>query len=101
MQIEISSNGFDTTEAIREHVRAQVDAAIGRFADRLTRVEVHLGDTNAGKGGPADKRCMIEARPRGGQPIAVEHHADDLYDAIGDAASKIKRALARRLERGD
>lgn len=98
MQIEISANGFSTTDAIREHVHGQIESAIGRFGDRLTRVEVHLGDTNAKKGGPDDKRCMIEARPRGAQPIAIEHHADDIYDAISEAASKIKRALAKKFD---
>jgi len=78
---------------------AQLESAIGRFADRLSRVEVHLGDTNAKKGGPDDKRCMIEARPKGAQPIAVEHHNDDLYDAIAEASSKIRRVLTRKFER--
>lgn len=99
MQVEISARDFETTEAIREHVNASIEGAIGRFADRLTRVEVHLGDVNAAKGGPADKRCMIEARPRGAKPIAIEHHAEDLYDAISEAASKIRRALTRDFER--
>mgnify|MGYP003571176886 CR=1 FL=1 len=101
MQIEISANGFKATEAIREHVRTQVDHAIGHLGDRLTRVEVHLGDTNAKKGGPDDKRCMIEARPRGAQPVAIEHRSDDLYDAITEGASKIRRALTRKFERSD
>ena len=33
---------------------------LGRFAQHLTRVEVHINDVNADKGG-TDKRCMIEA----------------------------------------
>ncbi len=101
MKVEISANGFTTTDAIREHVHTQVGSALDRFENRLTRVEVHLGDTNAKKGGPDDKRCMIEARPRGAQPIAIEHHADDLYDAISEAASKIQRALTKKFERTD
>ena len=101
MQIEISANGFTATDAIRDHVQAQIDGAIGHLEDRLTRVEVHLGDTNARKGGPDDKRCMTEPPPRGAQPVAIEHHADDLYDAISEGAAKIRRALTRKFERAD
>jgi ribosome-associated translation inhibitor RaiA len=66
----------------------------------LTGFEVHIADENGSKKhGPADKRCTIEARPRGRDPITVEAHADDFYPAINDAAHKLRSALTSRLER--
>ena len=100
MHIEFSYANVDSSDALEQHTREQLQSAIGRFEDRLTRVEVHFGDENSGhKHGGNDKRCTLEARPRGRDPIAVEAHADDFYPAVHDAAGKLKRALASRLER--
>lgn len=101
MHIEISSKGFSTTEAMREHITSHIESALHAVADRLTRIEVHLGDTNASKGGPDDKRCMIEARPKGGDPIAVEHFGSDVYDTVEETASKLRRALQTKFEKQD
>ena len=59
----------------------------------LTRVEVHLSDENGGKSGPKDKRCKMEARPKGHQPILVSHDADSLTQAVEGAAEKLEHAL--------
>lgn len=100
MHIEFSYANVDSSDALEQHTREQLDSAIGHFDDRLTRVEVHFGDENSTqKSGGNDKRCTIEARPRGRDPIAVETHANDFYPAVNDAAGKLKRALAHRLER--
>ena len=100
MHIEFSYANVDSSAALEQHTREQLEATIGRFEDRLTRVEVHFGDENSTqKSGGNDKRCTIEARPRGRDPITVEAHADDFYPAASDAAGKIKRTLASRLER--
>jgi len=65
----------------------------------ITRVEVHLSDENAGKAGSHDKRCMIEARLEGHQPIAVTDEAETLGQAIGGAAEKLKHSLDHTLGR--
>lgn len=99
MKIEISTQAIKSSEAINEHVEKQIEHAIGRFGDRITRVEVHLGDQNAHKTGPQDKRVMMEARPAGFDPIAVEAHGEDLYAVVSDAAGKLGRAVTRRFEK--
>jgi ribosome-associated translation inhibitor RaiA len=68
---------------------------LARFADRLTRVEIHVRDENGAKHGADDKACTIEARPRGDKPIGVTAHADK----VDDAARKAANTLAQRLER--
>lgn len=100
MHIEFSYANIDSSDALEDHVRQQLESTIGRFADKLTRVEVHFADLNSPqKSGAADKRCMMEARPRGRDPIAVDAEASDFYPAASDAAGKLRRALTSRLER--
>ncbi|MEM9065578.1 MAG: ribosome-associated translation inhibitor RaiA [Planctomycetota bacterium] len=99
MQIEISYRDIDKSDAIEARVHESVEKAVGRFSERVTRIEVHLGDHNAHKKGPDDKRCMIEARPAGADPLVAEAHDEDLYKAIGQASDKIRSVLTRHFER--
>ncbi|MDO9500384.1 hypothetical protein [Falsiroseomonas sp.] len=75
-------------------VEQAVAGAVGRFEAHLTRVEVHLGDVNAEKGGARDKRCLVEARPTDMAPIAVSHQAATVPIAM---SGKLGRALALRV----
>lgn len=100
--IQINYANFDKSDALESHVRERLDHSIGRLTDRLTRVEVHLADeSGVKKQTPNDKRCLLEARPRGLDPIAVEEHADDIFDAVSAASDTLKRALTRRFEKLD
>jgi ribosomal subunit interface protein len=99
MQIQVNFSHVDGSDALDEHVRTELDSAIGRFADRITRIEAHLADENAHKSGSHDKRVRLEARPAGRDPIMVEAHGEDFYDTVADAAGKLRRALTSRLER--
>ncbi len=101
MHIEINANGFDLTDPIAGHVHQRVDHELGRFEDRLTRIEAHLGDHNAHKKSDDDKRCMLEARPRGLDPVSVTAEGADMYDVISDAAGKLRRALDTRFGKLD
>lgn len=94
MQIEVSTdNSVVGSEALVAQVEAVVTDALDRFSDRLTRVEVHLGDESAGRSTPSDMRCMIEARPAGMQPIAVSESAATSDAALSGAVHKMQRAL--------
>src|SRR5688572_2270883 len=102
MQILVNSNHSITgTEAVTERVEAIVADAVDHFADRITRVEVHLNDVNGDKHGAIDKRCMLEARVGGLKPLAVTHQAANMGDALHGAADKLARALSHALERLD
>ena len=91
---------MDASASLEKQVADALTSSIGRFSDRLTRIEVHFADLNsAKKSGPADKRCMLEARPTGRDPIAIECFADSFYAAATDAAGKLGRALAKRFEK--
>ncbi len=97
MQIVINTDKtIERHQGLDDHVQAVVSAAVQRFADHITRVEVHLSDENSQK---SVNRCMLEARVTGYQPIAVSDHSVHLHEAIKGAAEKLKRAIDSALGR--
>ena len=101
MLIEINYRDGKSSEALDARIRETLEATLSNLTQRLTRVEVHLGDENAHKAGGGDKRVLLEARPKGLDPIAVEVFGDDFYEAVDDAAGKLRRALTRTFEKLD
>lgn len=100
MRIQINTDhNIEGHEQLAIHVKGVVESVLGRFNDRITRIEVHLSDQNSGKSGQDDKRCMMEARLEGRQPTAVTHQAASLDAAVDGAADKLKRSLESTLER--
>jgi hypothetical protein len=97
MRIQINTHDTAGDDEFTGRVEAAIAAGLDRFAEQLTRVEVHLGDVNATKGGAADKRCMIEARPNGHQPVAVTHQAATIPLAIDGAIEKARKVLDKTL----
>lgn len=96
MHIEINYRDGKSSQALDDQIRESLQHTLGHLSERLTRLEVHLGDENAQKHGANDKRCLVEARPKGLDPIAVETHGEDYYETVRDAAGKLKRALETR-----
>jgi len=94
MQVLVNTDHHITgDETTTQRVEFIVEGAVDRFADRVTRVEVHLNDLNGPKHGSRDKRCMMEARVAGLKSVAVTHEASTLVEAIGGSADKLERAL--------
>ncbi|MBN1893133.1 HPF/RaiA family ribosome-associated protein [bacterium] len=81
-------------------IRTTLEHSLGRFAEQVTRIEAHLSDENSNKkSGPADKRCVLEARLAGHTPVSVRHQAPAVDLAVDGAAGKLERALDRTLAR--
>lgn len=100
MQVQIhTDSSIRGNEHLTHAVEHAVEGAVGRWTKRITRVEIHLTDTNRHKGGADDKRCLMEARLGGLQPIAVAHQAGSLPEAIDGAADKLKKTLENTLGR--
>lgn len=87
-------------KADENKIQAWVAGVLERFAERLTRVDVFLHDEN-GENGGVDKRCVLEARPSGLDPIAAEHQAAESHEAVTGAAGKLERMLDHRLGRSE
>ena len=100
MQIQINTDhNIEAHETLIAHLRSSVESALSRFAEHITRVEVHLSDENGDKSGPTDKRCLIEARLEGRQPLAVKHEAASLAQAVHGATEKLARLIDSTLGR--
>jgi ribosome-associated translation inhibitor RaiA len=101
VQLNTDNNVVGSTELALQ-LEGEVHAALGRFADRITRVEVHITDLNSdNKTGGDDKRCMLEARLSGRQPMSASHEAASVSMAIEGACDKLARALDRLLGKLD
>lgn len=102
MLIQVNYGDVERSDAIDAFVRDKVESQLGHLAEKLTRVEVHLRDDNSSaKSSHNDKRCMMEARPAGRQPLVVEHAGDDLYKVITETAGKLSRAVKTNVERAE
>jgi len=100
MQILMNSDhGVHGGDTATETVESIVQAAVGRFATRITRVEVHLSDTNGPKHGVHAKRCVMEARVAGLRPLAAAHEAPHMLQAVEGAADKLKRSIEHAVAR--
>lgn len=94
MQIQINTDdNIEGHDALTAQLEADVRDGLSRFAAQITRVEMHLSDENAAKGGSDDKRCLLEVRPTGQQPMAVTHQAGTLQEASLGALKKMQRKL--------
>jgi hypothetical protein len=102
MQIQVNAdNHLGSNEARNVWARGVVEAAMSHLADHVTRVEVHLSDENAGKGGAAVLRCTMEARLNGRPPVAVSNDASAMDAAVNGAVHKLLRATSHALGRAD
>jgi len=101
MQVQINTDhNIEHHDALTQQVNGVVDAAMGRMADHISRVEVHLSDENSDKkGGNHDIRCVMEARLDGHQPLAVTYQADTVHQAVDGAAHKLTRLLRSTIDR--
>ncbi|KKO43985.1 ribosomal subunit interface protein [Arsukibacterium ikkense] len=96
MQVQINSDrNIQADERLAEFVRDTLTSKLSRFADHVTRIEVHLSDENSStKHDGNDKRCLLEARLEGFDPIAVTEQAATVGQAVSGAADKLQRKLS-------
>jgi hypothetical protein len=96
---------FNTDKNVEGHQRVEayfsteLEKELARFEEKITRIEVHVGDENSAKPGINDKRCLIEVRPAKLQPIAVTAYADTVEKAFHVALEKIKKTLSTTFDK--
>jgi putative sigma-54 modulation protein len=98
MQMDIQSQGFHLSDAIRDYVMNQLAHTLNHGDAAITRVVVRLSDINGPRGGD-DKRCLIEVRLKAAGAVVIEDTEANLYFAIDRATERAGRTLARRLGR--
>jgi ribosome-associated translation inhibitor RaiA len=101
MQVQIhTDNHIEGTDAMSQWASSTVKTALERFAEQITRIEVHLSDENAGKKiRLMSIQCTLEARLEGHQPLAIKHHGANLNQAIEGATEKMSRLIDSTLGR--
>ena len=94
MNIQINTDhNIENREAQVVHFTSVVENALSRISEHITRVEVHLNNEVSHKGGKSNKYCMIEARLEGRQPIAVNHQAVTMHQAVDGTTDKLIRLI--------
>jgi ribosome-associated translation inhibitor RaiA len=100
MNIQINTDdNISGSEELNKTFGPLITKGLKRFSNRITRIEVHLSDENSHKAGQNDKRCLLEARLEGLQPVAVTGHSDTTEKAVSDAIDKLKSSLDSTLGR--
>jgi hypothetical protein len=99
MQIQLNTDHhIQGNEAMEARVDSLITQHLERFFPYLTRIEVHLADTNGGKGGGQDKQCAIEARISNGPPVGVSQLDETEEKAIHGACEKMRSMLDSSIE---
>jgi hypothetical protein len=94
MQVQVNtSNGIQNKETLERWADEFLNDTLARFRQEITRIEVQLSDENSVRKGAADKRCLMEARLNGHEPIAVNHRAETQDEAFRGATQRLLHAL--------
>ncbi|WP_027419601.1 HPF/RaiA family ribosome-associated protein [Crocinitomix catalasitica] len=94
MTIQINTdNNIKSDAAQQDYFNTQISEALERFDSHITRIEVHLKDENGKKDGVNDKVCVLEARLKGKQPVAVTKNAETIELAVFGAIDKMKAVV--------
>jgi ribosome-associated translation inhibitor RaiA len=103
MQIHLHSDpNTDGSHLMAEHFATVVNAAMGRFGERVTRVEAHLSDVNGqAKSSGDDIHCTLQATLKGLDAIVVKEFAGNAHQAIEGALRKLKRAVGAEIGKHD
>ena len=100
MQVQLNTDdNIQGRDSLAAWVDSELKDKLSRFRDQITRIEVHLSDTNAARVADNDKRCTLEARLAGRPPLAVSHDAGTVADAFRGSVDKLTRSLGSALGR--
>ena len=94
MTIQINTDkNVSVHEAYGNQLESLISKELSRFDEYITRVEAHFSDENGSKASQDDKKCILEARLKGMQPIAVSALAQTYDQAVTGAIDKLKASL--------
>ena len=98
MLIQINTDkNIEGGEGLIAHFTETLNNTLDRFDEQITRLEVHLSDENGKKEVGDDKKCVLEARIKGLNPIAVTSHAATLHQAVKAASEKLISSLEKAI----
>lgn len=95
-----TDNHIQGDDRLKEYTEEVIHGTIERFGNRVTRVEVQFSDEDSRlKAGGDDKRCVLEVRLAGMQPLSVSHDANTVKEALHGAVDKLEKLVNHTLER--
>lgn len=100
MEILINTDhNIEGSEEMITYYQTLISDQFKRFSEHLTRIEVKISDENSEKSVGKDKRCVMEARLKGMNPLVVTSHEDTVQKAVKDASQKLKTSLESTMGR--
>ncbi|RYY50993.1 MAG: HPF/RaiA family ribosome-associated protein [Chitinophagaceae bacterium] len=100
MLIQINTDkNIDGTVELIAHFTQVLNDSLGRFDEEVTRLEVFLSDENASRNAGDDKKCVLEARLKGTNPVVITTIAGTLHQAVKTASDKMFLTLEKHLEK--
>jgi len=101
MQVQVhADDSIQGGESLAQWAQTEINAKLARLKDHVVRVEAFFSDVDALKStGAPGKRCVLETRPNGLPPVAVNAEAEKVRDAFNAAVEKLRRAVEADLGR--
>ena len=96
--IDIQSQNFSITEAIKSHTEEKLEPMIHHYGDRIINVHVHLSDENGPKGGET-KHCLIHVEMQKMPTVVIEDSEESLYAAIDNCCHRAERSVRKAMEK--
>lgn len=103
MQIHLHSDRHgDGSQAMVEHVEDALNGALGRFGERVSRVDVQLSESAApARWVKGAIHCTLEAHVSGLEVLFVAAQATSAHGALEAGVRKLKRAVGASIARQD
>jgi ribosomal subunit interface protein len=96
MHIQVTTdNHVAGSDRLHTHVQSVIENALGRFGNRVTWVEVHLGDENSHKTGGV--YCGIHAKLAGAETFNASADSGNIDQALDAAVDKLVKVIDRKL----
>lgn len=89
-----TGNKVNGDARMKDYFETRFRERLDRFEPRISRVEVHVRDTDGTlRNGPDGIEAVIEARPFNGEPVTVRDKAGTREEAVASALQKLVARL--------
>lgn len=99
MKLQIRATGVVFNEQLRTLAFEKIDLALNRFRHKVSRITMHLYDSNGPDRGGADQACRIVVHLKKQGTIVLQDTAPNLGIALNQIADRLSMAVSRRADR--
>lgn len=98
MNLRLQVKDLTLTERFQQQVISQMHLVLGRYGNKLKRVEVSLS-RDSDSTDDADQKCVIKLRINHLKTIVVQETTSDIYESFVNCVQRAKRTVSRKLTR--